>query len=373
MLNVLSLVSYPFLPPKMGGQKGIAFFYAYLSKHINLTCITTKANDVSEVSGYKVINILSNSRLRYINIFYFFTLQSFIKKNKITHLILEHPYYGWLGILLKWFCNVKLIVHSHNIESLRFKSTGRFWWQLLWFYEKFVHQQADGNFFIHDEDRKYAAENFKLDEKKCITVTYGFELKEAPDSEEKIIAKNKLCKLYHLENEVKILLFNGTLDYKPNLDALEAILKYINPLLLSNPDFKYKLIICGKGLPAVYDELKQYKTANIIYAGFVDDINIYFKGADIFINPVLDGGGIKTKLVEALGYNLSSVSTMSGAIGVPVAVTGKKLTVVYDNEWQNFVNAVITTDPKENIPPGFFDHFYWGNIALKAEKFLDKM
>ena len=167
MLNVLSLVSYPFLPPKMGGQKGIAFFDAYLSKHINLTCITTKANDVTEDTGYEVINILSNSRLRYINIFYFFTVRNLIKKKKITHLILEHPYYGWLGILLKWFCNVKLIVHSHNIESLRFKSTGRFWWQLLWFYEKFVHQQADGNFFIHDDDRKYATEKFKLDEKNA--------------------------------------------------------------------------------------------------------------------------------------------------------------------------------------------------------------
>jgi hypothetical protein len=63
------------------------------------------------------------------------------------------------------------------------------------------------------------------------------------------------------------------------------------------------------------NELKNYADQNIIYAGFVDDISIYFKGADVFINPVSYGGGIKTKLVEALGYNLNAVSTSNGAIG----------------------------------------------------------
>ena len=99
MLNVLSLVSYRFLPPKMGGQKGIAFFYDYLAVHVNLTCVTTKENDPSAVSNYEVLNILSNSGLRYINIFYFFTLRKIIREKKITHLIIEHPYYGWLGVL----------------------------------------------------------------------------------------------------------------------------------------------------------------------------------------------------------------------------------------------------------------------------------
>ncbi len=38
----------------------------------------------------------------------------------------------------------------------------------------------------------------------------------------------------------------------------------------------------------------------------------------------MDGGGIKTKLVEALGYNMNVVTTTSGAIGVPLSITGEK-------------------------------------------------
>jgi hypothetical protein len=122
--TILSLVSYKFLPPAMGGQKGIAYFNRYLSRHTNLICVTIKDNNSKEQEGYPVKNILSNHKLRYINPFYYFTLSRIIREEKITHLIIEHPYYGWLGILLKSFCKVKLIVHSHNIESLRFKSMG---------------------------------------------------------------------------------------------------------------------------------------------------------------------------------------------------------------------------------------------------------
>ena len=69
------------------------------------------------MAEYEVLNVLSNSKLRYINLFYFFTLRNIIRKKKITHFIIEHPYYGWLGFCSKWFCKIKLVVHSHNIES----------------------------------------------------------------------------------------------------------------------------------------------------------------------------------------------------------------------------------------------------------------
>jgi hypothetical protein len=164
------------------------------------------------------------------------------------------------------------------------------------------------------------------------------------------------------------LLFNGTLNYKPNLEALEIILKKITPVLLNNTNFKYTIIICGKNLPAAYDELNEYRDKNIIFAGFVDDISPYFKGVDIFINPVIEGGGIITKIVEALGYNLSVVSTKSGAVGIPVSITGEKMIIIADNDWILFANKIITININSSIPAIYFEHFYWNNIALKAAR-----
>jgi glycosyltransferase involved in cell wall biosynthesis len=116
--------------------------------------------------------------------------------------------------------------------------------------------------------------------------------------------------------------------------------------------------------------LNAYTAKNIIYGGFVDDINVYFKGADIFINPVTDGGGIKTKLVEALGYGLSVVSTKSGAIGIPLSVTGNKLYCIENTDWPGFAKAIAGADPGAAIPSTFFDHFYWGNITAKVKSII---
>ena len=370
-VKILSLVSYKFLPPDMGGQKGIAFFNRYLSKKINLRCVTTKDNNTDNSESYPIQNILSNSRLRYINPFYFFILSRIIRQEKITHLILEHPYYGWLAILLKWFCNIKLIVHSHNIESQRFKSMGKWWWGILWHYEKFTHRNADHNFFIQNNDRDYAIEKFKLVQEYCTTITYGFEFNTVPAAEVKITARELICKMYNIPATEKILLFNGTLGYKPNLIAVNNILEKINPLLLASENFTYKIIICGNKLPAAYKGLIDYKEKNIIYAGFVDDINLYFKGCDIFINPVIDGGGIKTKLVEALGYNLSVVSSQSGAIGISAEVTGAKMKVVEDGNWPAFATEIINMQTAKQTPAVFFEHFYWGNITEKAAAVLN--
>lgn len=369
-VNILSLVPYKFLPPDMGGQKGIAFFNRYISSHINLYCVTIKDNSQTATEGYTIKNILSNGPFRYFNPFYFFTLRRIIREEHITHLIIEHPYYGWLGILLQWFCKVKLIVHSHNIESLRFKSMGKWWWGILWHYEKFTHRQANHNFFIQNNDRDYAIANFKLAPASCTTITYGFEHSHVPTTEEKTNARTLICQTHALKESDRLLLFNGTLGYKPNLDALDTILEKINPLLLSATGFAYKIIICGNKLPSSYSGLVSYQEKNIVYAGFVDDINIYFKGCDIFINPVIDGGGIKTKIVEALGYNLPVISTKSGAIGIPEEVTGDKLKIIEDNDWITFADSILAINPATQTPPAFFEHFYWDNIAKKAAGIL---
>lgn len=372
MLNVLCILPYHFLPAKMGGQKCAYLDFQFLAKHVNLTCVTTKNNATSH-TNFEVLNILSNSQTRYINIFYFFTLRNIIRQKKITHLIIEHPYYGWLALLLKWFCGVKFIIRSQNIEALRFKSVNKWWWKILWHYEKIVHQNANLSLFITDIDMDYALVNYPLHKAKCLLMTYGFELTNSPTIEDKNKSKVEVKNKYQIAANENVIVFNGTLSYKPNMDALDAILNHINPLLMQNDSFKYKIIICGKNLPNSYNNLADYTSKNIIYAGFVDDINDFYKAADIFINPVMDGGGIKTKIVEALGFNVSLVTTQSGAIGIPPAITGSKMKLINNNDWASFAQAIIEIDTQINIPATYFQHFYYGNIAQKTFDAIQKI
>lgn len=371
-IRVLALMPYNFLPPKLGGQKHFAFFFKFFSALVKTTCVTVKDNDTTYVKEYEVLNIIQNGKMRYVNPVYFFTLRKIIKEKQISHLMIEHPYYGWLGILLKLFCKVKLVIRSQNIEAERFKSIGKWWWGILWNYEKLSHSFADYNFFIQLDDEKYGIEKYKLNPDKCHIITYGFELTAPPTHQDRTNARETVAALHNIAANENIILFNGSLNYKPNIDALDKILTHINPLLLATTNFKYKIIICGSNLAASYNQLKEFADKNIIYAGFVDDITLYYKAAGMLINPVMDGGGIKTKLVEALGYNLNVVTTTSGAIGVPLSITGEKMKIIEDDNWNSFSDAILKSKPEADIPEAFFNHFYWGKIAEKAVTILQE-
>jgi glycosyltransferase involved in cell wall biosynthesis len=367
-MNIISLVSYPFLPSKTGGQKGIALFYKYFSAYHQVTCVTTRKNDPALAEGYILLNILSNGASRYFNPFYFFRMRRIIRERKAGHLILEHPYYGWLGLLLKMFCSVKLIVHSHNMEGNRWRSLGKWWWPILRAYEKYVHRHADYNFFITDADREYAIREFGLQAGRCLTVSFGIGIPAPPPKEEIRLAESLLHEKYAVAGNIPFLLFNGAFQYAPNLDALESLLYRVNPLL-QNKAFSYKLLICGIDIPEKFFT-ETFPAVQVI--GFADDLELYLKGCAVFLNPVITGGGIKTKLVEALGYNLTVISTVSGSAGVNPALCNGKLIICEDGNWNAFAEAVMQHFKiQSTVPPAFYDHFYWGNITKRAAEFIE--
>lgn len=369
-MKILSIIPYQVFPAKLGGEKGIAVFNEYLAKEVELASVTTKNNDPKYARGYKLYNILSNSRFRYVNIFLFFTVRRILKKEGATHLLIEHPYYGWLAALLTASARVKWLVHSHNIEYMRSKSINRWWWKGLKWYEGWVYRRADKVFFISEDDRSFAIQHLGMSVERSMAVTYGIEQSSVPSDID--ACKRRLRDVHHLDEDCRILLFNGALYHSTNYDALKVILDEINPLLLGS-GLKYRIFVCGKGLPDFFNELRGYADKNVIYAGFVDDISLYFKAADIFLNPILTGGGIKTKAVEALAMNCTVVSTPLGALGLNRDVCGDKLKVIGTGNWKEFAEEIISSASKaQNIPDAFFDYYYWGNIIKRLIKFLTK-
>ena len=368
MRTVVSLVSYSILPASSGGQKAISIFQKYLGRRVKLTCVTVKNNDPSLAETYELKNILSDSSLRYINPFYFFTLRRILKKTNASVLLIEQPYYGWLATLLKWFTGVKLVVRSHNIESERFRSIGKWWWQIMRWYEGFTYRRADINIFIQDAEKEYAIKNFSLNPARCITISYGVEWKEPPTPAERNTASQQLRAKYNIGADEKILLFNGAFNYRPNLEGLKRIIDRIHPRLQRQYGFKYRIIVCGRAIPSnIIDNVDP----QLIIAGFVDDIGLYFKGSDVFINPITSGGGIKTKLVEALGYNLNAVSTENGAIGVDPAICNGKLFISPDGDWETFCSNILAASKVQaDIQPDFFRHFDWDRSIEQLEKLL---
>jgi glycosyltransferase involved in cell wall biosynthesis len=364
MTKVLVIAPYAYLPFSSGGQKFIAKFLEYLGKEVDLTVVSVSGNDFSLAKTYKTIPLLKKSFTRYFDVSLIRKITALVRKEKFDTIVWEHPYYAWLAFSIRRRTGIKTIVQTHNIEYQRFRSVGKWWWPILKLYEKWCFQKADAVFFITPEDKEFAINSWKIAKEKCIDVPFGAELKNYPD--DKGAAREKVGSVYSITKDEKILLFNGMLNYKPNLDALKIILDKINPLLLAHSAFKYKIIICGKGLPDELNSLQEYTNKNIIFAGFVPDIETYFKAADIFLNPVQSGGGIKTKMVEAIAYGTTVIATETGATGINREICGYKLTVVKDNDWSLFADMVIEHAGRLTATPGsYYKEYFWGNIIKK--------
>ena len=103
----------------------------------------------------------------------------------------------------------------------------------------------------------------------------------------------------------------------------------------------------------------------------MDDISVYFKAADVFLNPILSGGGVKTKAIEAIAMDTTVVSTELGAMGIKQDVCGNKLKIVREGQWSLFSELVIASANEEShTPQEFFDYYYWESIINRVTAFL---
>jgi glycosyltransferase involved in cell wall biosynthesis len=280
-----------------------------------------------------------------------------IRQQSFTHIIIEHPWHGWLGKYSKKY-GFKFIVHAHNIEHLRLKAKGKLWWRFLKRTEEKAFTIADHIFFKTGRDKNAAVKLFPISPQKCLIVPYGVTETGQPVSNNE--SKDQLKKKYNIAPDEKIILFAATLDYEPNAGAVETITNDIIPLL-QRKKFHCRVIICGA--------LPEKRTARlnaipgVTATGFVDSIEEYLRSADVFINPVTTGSGIQTKNIEAIANGCNVVATTFSAKGLPAYLISKKLFVSTDNDWESFANNIITaSSDRASVPEQFYIDYNWENI-----------
>ena len=214
------------------------------------------------------------------------------------------------------------------------------------------------------EDEEYAVSAYSLQKENCSVVPYGIVLTNKIKD-----AAERVKKRYNISSRF-LFYFNGTLDYEPNRKAVEDILNNLLPQL-KKTNLDFTLLISGKRLSsAMQDGIMQ--TTNIRYLDFVEDVELLYQAADVFINPVINDSGVKTKIVEALAHDCTVISTASGATGIPAALAGKKLVKAPDGDWKKFVSLLAESleQPSTETPPSFFLYFAWQNIAERAASFI---
>lgn len=134
------------------------------------------------------------------------------------------------------------------------------------------------------------------------------------------------------------ILFLGSLDWRPNLDAVQLLLNHIFPAVLSQEP-SAECYIVGRNPP---DWLKQKcrGSPRVSLHGNVDDVRPYLTGCQVLAIPLRVGGGSRLKILEALACGTPVVTTPVGAEGL-VLEAGKHLVVAEVEQMAEEIVACI--------------------------------
>jgi glycosyltransferase involved in cell wall biosynthesis len=126
------------------------------------------------------------------------------------------------------------------------------------------------------------------------------------------------------ERDENTLLFLGAMDRGPNVEAALYFWNEILPLIRRQfPDCKFR-IAGSRPVPEV--RALAEKDANTVVPGFVEDLETAYKTATIFVAPLMTGGGIIVKILDALASATPVVTTSVGNEGIG-ATPGEQLLI----------------------------------------------
>lgn len=181
---------------------------------------------------------------------------------------------------------------------------------------------------------------------KCSDVVVNFSRessliskKEYPDFSSKIVVipplfdfgMKKQQAAVKIKSHIKNILFLGSCGYPPNDEAIKLIKQKIAPNFNLN---KFNFIVVGSNC-------KKYIEKNVTSLGYVDDIDAVIRRTDVCIAPILNGGGIKTKVIKYFNAGKPIIGTSLAFEGYPVI---NNVNAIIENDINRYPELLLSLD-----------------------------
>jgi polysaccharide biosynthesis protein PslH len=127
------------------------------------------------------------------------------------------------------------------------------------------------------------------------------------------------------------LLFVGNFIHPPNTEGAERLVRSIFPQVIERrPDAR--LVIVGAGPPPSLQS-----AGNVVVMGRVEDLDSVMDAAAVVVAPLTSGGGMRVKVLDALGAGKAVVASPLAVEGIDV---GAREVVVADSDAE-FADAIV--------------------------------
>ena len=263
--------------------------------------------NIKGINPRKCINLnvlrLEDQKKDYLRKYISFILRGikFFRNKKVDILICESLWTLPVGAIISRFLKIPLILNEQNLEylrSIRLKKYIRFLYST--FLEFLLIQICDYVLCVSKYEKKIL-EKILNKNIKCVLLPNGTpSIPSKKELAKKKFYRKSILDKYNISNEKLISIFVGDLTYSPNVQALkilDRIAKKYHKLI--------SIIIIGK----ISNTNLRVKHENLIFTGFVENLNKFLYGADFTIIPIEEGGGTNLKIFEALAVGLPIVTS----------------------------------------------------------------
>jgi glycosyltransferase involved in cell wall biosynthesis len=169
-----------------------------------------------------------------------------------------------------------------------------------------------------------------------------------------------------------LIVFTGSMDWEPNIDAVEYFCSEIFPAVLAAfPTARFQIV--GRNPHA---RVRKLASASVEVTGTVPSVAEHLRNATAVIVPLRIGGGTRLKIFEAMAMKKALISTSIGAEGLDVT-SGQDCLIADDAG--SFAKAILTVlqDPAlrqtyEENAAALAARYDWSQIAVRfAEALTD--
>ena len=169
-----------------------------------------------------------------------------------------------------------------------------------------------------------------------------------------------------------LIVFTGSMDWEPNIDAVEYFCQEIFPSVLAAfPNARFQIV--GRN---PHSRVRKLASSSVEVTGTVPSVAEYLRNATVVIVPLRIGGGTRLKIFEAMAMRKAMVSTSIGAEGLDVT-SGKDCLLADDAP--SFAAAILAVLRDPTLRKSYEDNaaalaarYDWSQIAMRFAEALSE-
>jgi glycosyltransferase involved in cell wall biosynthesis len=161
-----------------------------------------------------------------------------------------------------------------------------------------------------------------------------------------------------------VVLFVGNFRLDHNREAARLIVQEISPQVLqARPDAVFQLV--GSEPP------RQWNGPHVEYTGFVDDLAPYLRRANLVIAPMPFATGMSTKIVSAMAFGKTVLTTPEGAGSIPQR--HRQMVVSPLAGFADRIVELLATRPAVDAGefPAVCEDFAWANLTARLHRRIE--